>query len=469
VPAALSQLANSLLLDGDELLRNGTSLSRYYQRLERSPSSIATATKGLGMGRATDPVRALVTSDRRDRAALAFGPSAGLVLGVSIGAASVRAALVDANGFMHNPQETPPLASQLSCSPSELFDRVRTVSESVLSAAFENRDVLVSGAVPFLGISVAWPVPLDTEKIPRAVLSHREWRANMHGIDQRLARHLHIDRERSHALNDAAAATCAVAFDQTRLPDYPHHTHSQQLIVVRIGGGVGASTVVVEPLQRDGDSGWMNSRLSGGHRGLSGEIGHAPMDQTLLTALKKSSPRGIPSLKRATCSCAEPSEHPDHVEAYIGASALVSRFKRRGEDASATLSRILSSASHPPHLRALEETGIILANCLLSSVLMLSPNEIVLTGRLATPQVAEALEAHLDASESLSRIFGGAPPVRALSGRCNDFIRVRGAALAVLRRHVHRRLDYLFDAPKKLLPARFAELTEPLTAFPWSK
>jgi predicted NBD/HSP70 family sugar kinase len=260
-----------------------------------------------------------------------------------------------------------------------------------------------------------------------------------------------------------------VAFDQTRAPEYAEHGHPQQVIVVRLGGGLGASTMVVEPLQRDGTSGWMKSRLTGGHRGLAGEIGHAPVDQARLAAIKSGRPKGCPPFKRVTCSCAESGEHPEHVEAYAGAAALAARFAKPREAPGATLARILETRDAPQHRRALEETGMLLADCLLTSVLMLSPNEVVLTGSLAVPEVGEGLEARLDASEALARIFGGAPEVRVLAGAENAYIRVRGAALAVLRRHVHRRLDHLFDAPKKILPARFAELTEPLTEFPWAR
>jgi hypothetical protein len=115
----------------------------------------------------------------------------------------------------------------------------------------------------------------------------------------------------------------------------------------------------------------------------------------------------------------------------------------------------------------LEEAGILLADCLLPTVLVLNPYRIVLTGRLAEPAVQEAFETHLDSFEALGRIFGGTPEVRALEGVENDYIRVRGAALAVLREHVHRKLDALYGAPKSALPERFAELTEPLTTFPW--
>jgi hypothetical protein len=108
----------------------------------------------------------------------------------------------------------------------------------------------------------------------------------------------------------------------------------------------------------------------------------------------------------------------------------------------------------PPKLlvdsrRALEETGMLFADCLLNSVLMLSPSEVVLTGRLAVPEVGEGLDARLDESEALAWTFGGALEVRVLSGSENAHVRVRGAALAVLRRNLHRRLDYLSSTRRR--------------------
>jgi predicted NBD/HSP70 family sugar kinase len=466
----LVELANRLLIDGDELFRNRTSLSRYYQQLKRSPSSVAAATKDLGMSRVADPVRALVTGDHKERPALAFGPSAGLVLGVSIGSASIRAALVDANGQMHREVTGPSVTGQLAARPAELFDRIKQVSEQVLRPALGDEHLLVRGALPFLGIAVAWPAPLDLEKVPRgAALSHHEWRSNDYGIHHRLAKHLHMQhRERSHALNDAEAATLAVAFDYTRSPEYRHEADPQPMIVVRISGGLGASAIVVEPIQDGKASGWMKSRVTGGHRGLAGEIGHTPVNHTLLRDLASTRPKNCPAPKLVVCSCAESGQRPDHVEAYAAGPALVARFARsRKHDPPEVLARILGDPENEKHRRVLEETGTLVGDCLLPTVLMLNPYRIVLTGRLATPIVKEAIETHLESSEALGRIFGGTPEVRILAEEENDYIRVRGAALAVLRAQVHRHLDELYGAPSAALPERFAELTEPITSFPW--
>jgi predicted NBD/HSP70 family sugar kinase len=468
MPPTLVQIANSLLVEGEELRRNGTSLSRHYRKLKRASSSIAAATRGLGMSREDDPVRVLVTGDHQhEPAALAFGPSAGLVLGVSIGATSVRAGLVDANGWLHNEQQGAELLGQLDLPPEELFERIRLTCEPVLANALENRGLLVAGSLPFLGISVAWPAPLDTAKVPHGALTHPDWMSTGHGVHERLARYLHVREDRSHALNDAAAATLAVAFDHTRVPEYLTHSSPQQLIVVRLGGGIGASTIVVEPIGSEGASGWMSSRLTGGRRGLAGEIGHTPIDGAQLEALQSGRTEGCPPFKRVSCSCAQQGKQPAHIEAYAGGLALAARFAKRKEDPTRTLSRVRSDPQAPSHRRALEEAGMLLGDCLLPSVLMLSPHEIVLTGRLATFEVADGLEAHLENHEALGRIFGGAPNITALTGSENDFVRVRGAALAVLRRNVHRKVDHLFGAATKMVPSRFRELTEPLSALPW--
>jgi predicted NBD/HSP70 family sugar kinase len=465
---SLLEIANRLLLDGDDLRRTNLSLRRYYQRLKKSPSSVAAATKGLGMSRYDDRVRALVTGDgAAGEPVLSFGPSAGLVLGVSLGGASIRAALVDANGWLHEHREGEQFMGQLQLEPSELFERIRHVCERVLDGALQNKRLLVQGALPFMGIAVAWPAPLDSEKFPHAALTHPSWHSHNHGVDQLLARHLAIERDRSHALNDASAAALAVAFDDTREQDYRKRSFPRQLIVVRLGGGLGASTIVVEPL-RDGISGWMRSLLPGGHHGLAGEIGHTPVDQTMLTALEQARPRGCPRLRRVRCSCARDAEQPDHIEAYACAAALAARFGKAGANPTAAVEKVLGARSAGPYRHALEDTGRLLGDCLLPSVLMLSPHEIVITGRLATPEVSDGLEAHLDDCGVLGRVLGATPDVRALSGEENDYVRVRGAALAVLRRHVHRRLEYFFSPPSAEVGRRLATLTRPITDYPWS-
>ena len=421
------------------------------------------------MSRHDDPLRVLVTRNTKEQSPLALGPSAGLVLGVSIGYSSIRAALVDANGWIHHPHAGDAVVGQLKASPTELFDRIRGASEKVLDDALKDRRLLVKDALPFLGMAVAWPGPLDRDKgFPRIALSHPSWRSNEYGIDQRLAKYLHIPNERSHAVDNAAAAALAVGFDHTRRAAYKGQREAQPIIVVRIGGGLGAASIVVEP-EHNGTSGWMVSTLTEGHRGLAGQIGHTPVNQTLLRMMEKSRPTNCPAIRRVACSCAEEGEHPDHVEAYASCPALAARFAEpETDDVTEVVRNVLGKRAVEPYHHALREIGELVADCLLPSVLMLNPYRIVLTGGLATEEVRGAVEAYLEDFAALGRIFGGAPEVKALEGDANDYVRVRGGALAILRTHVHETLDELYGSESNLLKERFAELTMPITKYPWA-
>ena len=469
MPSTLTQIANRLLIDGDELRRSGSSLTEYYGQIGVASSTVASATGGLGMSRRNDPLRVFVTRGTRKDPALAFGPSAGLVLGVSIGYSSIRAALVDANGWIHHQHAGEAVVGQLEATPTELFDRIKGVSEEVLDDALRDERLLVGKALPLLGVAVAWPGPLDRDKsFPRVALSHPLWRANEHGIDQRLARHLRIPNERSYAIDNAAAAALAVGFDHTRAAAYREQREAQPIIVVRIGGGLGAASIVVEP-EENSASGWMGSTLTEGHRGLAGQIGHTPVNRALLEAMAKSRSADCPEIKRVACSCAEPGESPDHVEAYASCPAVAARFSAAdASDVTAVVRGVLKRRRTDPYRHALREVGALVADCLLPSVLMLNPRSIVLTGGLATEEVRGALEEYLEGFEALGRIFGGAPEVTALEGDANDYVRVRGAALAVLRTCVHKRVDKLYGSEGNRLKERFAELTEPITTYPWA-
>jgi predicted NBD/HSP70 family sugar kinase len=464
--STLPYIANRLLLDGENLRRNGGSLGAYYSDIEVAPSTVASATAGLGMSRPNDPVRIFITRENGEGAALAFGPSAGLVLGVSIGYSSIRAALVDANGWMHHQTTGETMVGQLQASPPELFDRIKSIAEHVLEPALHNQRLLVSGTLPLLGVSVAWPGPLDRDKrFPRVGLSHPDWQTNDLGIDERLARHLHFAPQRSHAIDNAAAGALAVAFDRTRDSNYRQQHTGQPIIVVRAGGGLSAASVLVQP-QTDGASGWVRSELVEGDRGLAGQIGHTPVNRDLLVKLSDTRPEGCPGFAVVSCSCAKPDETPDHVEAYASCPAVAARFG--ANDVSRSIREVIANQAKEPYLRTLEEVGQLVADCLLPSVLMLNPHGIVLTGGLATEPVQDSMQRYLNAFGALGRVFGSAPSVHTLQGEDNDYVRVRGAALSMLRSRVHCRIGALFGARGKLMVDRFGELTQPISRFPWT-
>ena len=110
------------------------------------------------------------------------------------------------------------MPDQLELEPGELLDRMRDGVAEVLSRALNDKALLVDGALPFLGVSTAWPAPVTRDK--RTVgyaLRHDLWR---HGqrLDEMVATHLSLDPQLSNAINDAAAAAVGVADLQKRDP-----------------------------------------------------------------------------------------------------------------------------------------------------------------------------------------------------------------------------------------------------------
>jgi len=341
MPKTLSDIAHAVLLDGAELARTGRTRTQYYERtLERKPSSIATATKGFGMSRSNDPVRALVTGDNGEGPALALGPSAGIVLGVSVASASIRAAAVDANGFTYHARSREP-AKTLAATQTELFNLIKAITTDVLESAMQDEQLLVQGRLPFLGIAVAWPTPLDREKTPQGVFTHPSWTANKRGLHLRLAKHLGIDGKHStasrprqwcHAIPNAAATAMAAAFDYTRSEEYQQKELAKLLLVVRLSGRVSAATISVEPKKEANHariSGWMISRLTGGHKNLAGEFGHTPVNASTLKALKDRRTRSCPDFVPAACPCDPEQLSSDHLEVFAGGEGVGSTIPSR--------------------------------------------------------------------------------------------------------------------------------------------
>ena len=75
---------------------------------------------------------------------------------------------------------------------------------------------------------------------------------------------------------------------------------------------------------------------------------------------------------------------------------------------------------------------------------MLNPATITLTGALAVRAVAKRIDDRL----SVEHRFGTQPDVVALDKPEDQFIRAKGAALALLRNKVHRRLPELLTSNK---------------------
>ena len=465
MPDSCVRVSRGLMLFGQQIEAGSLDRQSFLERIEVKNNAFRSAGDQLGATR----VPGLRFFDSTHRNQLAFGPGAGLVLGVSVGASSIRAAIVDANGRLYHAHEDPPLQHQLALAPSELLERLRRVTASVFEMASSDPGLLVDGAFPFLGVAVAWGAPLDREKKPLGpALQHRSWHSGA-PLHQRVARHLGIPLERSHALNHAHAAAIAVAWHQTRAADHLEQHHSRIGIVIRLAGEINAATIVVEPprlLSRSGlgpTSGFLSSVLIGGVDLQAGEIGHVPVDAAIIASRNYDRPSGLGDLVPFRCSCTEPTNPvPSHLEAYASTTAIAHRVSP-AEPEEDVIARIVAQPEAPLHRRVLQDVGILAGHTLVGPVAMLNPATITLTGPFAVPTVQQAVSARL--SDALP--FGVSPEIRLLRPVLNDFVGVQGAALAVLRRHVHRRFEELVGGSKRQVPQLVRALTVAMTDCPW--
>lgn len=466
MPLSAVRVARGLLLFG-ERIDAGLNRQRLLKLVDVKNNSFRDAADELG-ATSTPGVHFFDSSE----GTLRFGPGAGLVLGVSVGTGSLRAALVDANGRLHHPKRLEPANGQLALKPTDLLDRIQAVVAEVLAASFDDSGLLVDGALPFLGISVAWAVPVDRDNRALGASLHPSW-LDGSSMRERVAQHLNIKRERSHALNDAHASAIGVAWHQTRHPDHQDQRHPRMGIVMRLAGTISAASIVVESPERvrhperaqklGPTSGFVASVLLGGRDLHAGELGHLSLDQALIDERNASLPDGLGRLTAYSCSCTTPGESvPDHLEAYGSATALAHRVAPT-EPKCDVVDRIITTPDVEIHRRALEDVGVLVGHALRGPVLMLDPATITLTGTLAVPTVQKAVSEYLLANKP----FGNQPDVQIMERETNRLIRVQGAALAILRAQVHRKLEELVGGQKREVTPHVRDLTVPLHTFPW--
>jgi predicted NBD/HSP70 family sugar kinase len=402
-----------------------------------------------------------------ERNVLAFGPGAGLVLSASIGTQSLRAALVDANGQLHCKLEAERDPEQLAAHPNDFLNRVRDCFGTVLEQAFDEKVLLAGGKLPLMRAAVAWPAPVTREKqtVGHALQSDA-WRRG-DPLDRRVAQKLKIRRDLSSAINDAAAAAVGVAYLDTVAREHRSQATPRLAMVLRLSGGVGGATIVIEPKETNDElgptSGFRRSILTGGLDHLAGEIGHVPVEPALLQELNRDLPDGLGRVEATACSCVAPGEDsPGHLEAYAGAGAVARRI-----DASApqieVASRMVAEPNKDIHQQALSDVGTLVGKSLVAPVAMLNPASIVVTGSLAVDPVATAIETALSQDHAL----GTMPEVIPLDDAENDFIRVKGAGMVVLRAHLLRELPNLLKGSKSTLTGKVKRLTMPLANIPW--
>ncbi len=404
---------------------------------------------------------------------LAFGAGAGLALGISVGAENVRGVLVDANGWQYYPQESDRMSGQLAAEPSVIIGRIKEIASKVIDAALgETEFALVDGALPMLGCGVAWPTPIDRDYNPIGQsLAHNAWRSGKH-LDQRVKDALGIDEFRSYSLNDARAAAIAIAHRETHEKDALSWKHSMVTMVLRLAGNLGGAVIVLEPprmhratgprMPEFRTSGFLNSILIGGVDNLAGEIGHVPISPGVIATLNKNRPKNLGKLAAERCSCSSNGAKPVHLQAFASVLPVTKRVKPT-EKRGIALDAIVARPDDEPQRRALEDAGLLVGGALVGIVRVLNPAKIVVTGSLALPVVCKQIKARIDEDNSLGR--SPAVPTPALKEE-DDYLRARGAALALIRNTVHRNLDELFDGSKDEVADRVSALTVKLSSNP---
>jgi predicted NBD/HSP70 family sugar kinase len=392
-----------------------------------------------------------------------FSAELGLVLAMSLGSESARAALVDANGDIHYEKSADPLRNQLECGPTELFGRVREQAILVLDEAFRIGEMVRNdGTLPILAAALAFPAPVDRlHRLIGSTLSHPEWgsrdpeklRPNSMTLNDRLADVLGapFTSETAHVMNDCNAAALAVAFERVReleprrQPGEDPIRERTTALVVRVSGGIGAGMIEIAG---DEDppivSRFLKSRVMVGTNGLAGELGHLPISPDAVARLNTDQRRapGLADMDYAVkCACGR----PHHLQALAGWEAVAKRLDLDVNDTSRTMTEMLRRYLNPPRDEqdqraqwALEDAGKLIGRALSGTVLTLDPHALTVLGALSVPALVEGLNV---ARKEWSQAFWTGRHVeftKPLHG--SIYTSLRGAGLAILRAQRHRKL-----------------------------
>jgi predicted NBD/HSP70 family sugar kinase len=394
---------------------------------------------------------------------LRFGPSAGLVLAVSVGSTSLRAAIVDANGALHHRYEATPQAAQSMLPPGPMLERIRAAISAVLEQAFEDPALLSGDRLPLLGLAVTWATPIDAAGHSLgSLLEHPSWR--IAPLKSLVANRLRAPHDRSSVLRIAAACAIADAWRESRKPEAPQQAGPRLNMVVRLAGTTTAASVIVDPPNKSEEgveSGFLTSRTIGGVDHLAGEIAHLPVDLALVEQLNRGRPHDLGKLTPRACSCGAPASAA-HLENFISTHSVAVRLKP-GSEWPILGGEVEANPDREPYRRALSDVGTLLGGALTGPSAMLNPAAIALVGPLALPPVRQAVESRLHQAQ----LLGTLPEVRLFGQETDRFLAVQGAGLAVLRRWLFRRFGALIGGPIKQHGPRIEQLTIPLRRQDW--
>jgi predicted NBD/HSP70 family sugar kinase len=458
-PRTEARILHGILVHGDALRDGRMTQEQFWSAIGRGKThgQKAKATLGhLGVlrrrpGAAPDP-----NGEVGGEYDLAFGPKLGYVLGMSIGSESLRATLLDANGTRLLNDEDDSSYRRAKAPPSELLEDIAQLAHRVLGTALDTPSLLVREPgvqpyLPLLGVAVAWPGPMHRlTKLPTGASLHPDWETEGVSLAHRVADRLGIDRANSSALNDANAAGFSAVFDATRDGDPRVEVHRGWVaLVLRLGGGVGASTFLVDK-HNPKRSAFLDTRLVEGTDGMAGELGHLRLDPAVVAGMK-SDTAGIAKIDLAfPCSCGR----TGHLESVAGGAALAQRVLdspaleqhglRAGADREGPprMHDIIASFSERKARDLLVDVGKLLGHALAGPMLMLNPHRIIITGALAHEGVKRGV---LEVASAWRSSITDDPEIELLHGDDNRYSAARGAALAVLRKCVHRRIGAAFQ------------------------
>jgi ROK family len=401
---------------------------------------------------------------------LKFGMGAGLTLAISAGSESVYGALVDANGTLHCKATIDPLPGQLRGARTTLLDRIRAVAGRVLRTTFDEPSCLAEpGVLRLHGAVVAWPSLLDRQKLVQGwTMGDKSWTARDEDTGKRptvpewLAAALGdpFTVDRCSALRDASAHALCLAFE-----DAQERTASANLggdwrvsLLIRLGQGLGASPILLAPAAKNRMC-FIDSKLIEGTSGFAGSLGHLRIEKRVIEDINSDRVAGLGRLDydRLRCSCGK--HH--HLQAFVSVPGVLARLEGSDYEMptdSQSRARLLAEvrdgrATDAIPVHAGLDVGRILGQALAGPVLLLDPSTITISGPLAGKPVVNGIERERGVWGST---VADSVKVELANSDAGDFIGVRGAALAVIRRVVYREF---VDEAKTAVPASFA-LTE---------
>jgi predicted NBD/HSP70 family sugar kinase len=385
----------------------------------------------------------------------ALGDGWGWVLSVAIGTETCRAGLVDANGVLHprarSEAELEP--EQLKLPPKVLLRRVTAAVKEVLQRADGDPELEGARGLRLLGLATAWACPVRGSKRAAGTVMHPDWaELSAPTLPAAVATATGFPLDRVHAVNDANAHLLAAIFDEGRWRAREgDEERSRIALLLRIGGGIGASTMIVAPHRRSRLS-FVDSIMLGGARSLAGELAHLPIEPSIVQRLNERASwvDGLAPLSTGwKCSCGQ----EGHLEALAGGAGWIRRMEESEIEIKPLLEGLdrydtdqidekLKQLEDLRVMHALEDVGRLVGRSLASPILLLDPHSLFLTGSFAVEPVVRGIAER----EAWRHVFGDALTVTPIRGRDSRFLGVRGGALAVFRSQVYRRFeDWLRD------------------------